>query len=209
MIVVKGNKTEKMEAAEFNKLIRGYGEVIIDLGTGDGRFVYKNALKCSEVFYIGIDPSDKQLKVSAREVQRKKLDNVLFIIGSAEQLPNLLSGVADEIYVNFPWGTLLETFAKPVEINLLSISGILKSSGTIHVLFGYNEDLEPSETKRLGLSPVDIDYIKGVLIPKYKEIGLNIKEYGRFDTMTQKVETTWQKKLKTGERDWFYIVIAR
>lgn len=209
MLIIKGNKTEKMDADELKQLVGGFKTIILDLGTGDGRFVYKNALKNPGVFYIGMDPSEKQLRISAREIQRKKLDNILLVVGSAEQSPVELCGLADVIYVNFPWGTLLETFAKPVEQNLRNIFGLLKESGTVEVIFGYNESLEPSETKRLSLPAIDIDYIKGVLVPEYGKMGLNITKFGRFDTEAQKVETTWNKKLKTGRRDWFYIEITR
>jgi 16S rRNA (adenine(1408)-N(1))-methyltransferase len=209
MLIIKGNKTEKMDAERLKELVGGFKTIIMDLGTGDGRFVYKNALKNVDVFYIGIDPSEKQLKISAREIQRKKLDNILLVVGSAEQPPEELCGLADTIYVNFPWGTLLETFAKPVEQNLRNIFGLLKEDGNVQVIFGYDESLEPSETKRLNLPAIDIEYIKDVLIPKYGEFGLRIVKFGRFDTQAKKVETTWNKKLNTGRRDWFYIEIAR
>ncbi len=208
MLVVKGNKTIKMGADEVSKLMRGFEKVVVDLGTGDGRFVYKNALANPRVLYIGIDPSEKQLKIYARDAQRKKLENVLFVVGSVEHLPNEFEGVADEIYVNFPWGSLLETFVKPIKENLMNIVGLLKKGGTIKLVFGYDELLEPSEAKRMDLPVIDLDYIKGVLIPEYKKLGLEIAEYSQFDRKTQKVETTWYKSLNRSNRTWFYLVLS-
>jgi 16S rRNA (adenine(1408)-N(1))-methyltransferase len=209
MLVIKGNKTIKMEADEVSKLLEGYKKVIVDLGTGDGRFVYKNALKNPNNFYIGIDPSEKQLKISARDVQRKKLENVLFVVGSIEHLPDELKNVADEIFVNFPWGSLLETFTRPIESNLSNLIKLMKESGVIKVIFGYDELLEPSKTRRIDLPIINLDYIKGVLIQKYKKIGLKTAEYGQFDRKSQKVETTWYKRLNRSNRTWFYIVLSQ
>jgi tRNA G46 methylase TrmB len=36
--------------------------VIIDLGTGDGRFVYQSARQNPKKFYIGIDPNVRPLQ---------------------------------------------------------------------------------------------------------------------------------------------------
>jgi 16S rRNA (adenine(1408)-N(1))-methyltransferase len=208
MLVVKGNKTIKMSSNEASKLIEGFEKVIVDLGTGDGKFVYKNASKNPKFFYIGIDPSEKQLKIYARDVQRKKLENVLFVVGSIEHLPIELKNIANEIYVNFPWGSLLETFVKPVKENLISLVSLMKAGGFIKVIFGYDELLEPSEARRMDLPAIDLDYVKGVLIPEYKKGGLTVLEYGRFDRKSQKVETTWYKSLSRSNRTWFYIVLS-
>jgi 16S rRNA (adenine(1408)-N(1))-methyltransferase len=209
MLVVRGNKTIKVEVGEVFKLIEGFKKVVVDLGTGDGRLVYKNALKNPKVFYIGIDPSGKQLKIFARDVQRKKLENVLFVVGSIEHLPNELKNVADEIYVNFPWGSLLETFVKPIEDNLSNLIKLMKEGGVIKVIFGYDELLEPSETNRMSLPTIDLDYIKKVLAPEYEKIGLKINEFGQFDRKSQKAETTWYKRLNRSNRTWFYVILSR
>jgi len=206
MFVVKGNKTTKIEGSEISRLLEGFEKVVVDLGTGDGRFVYKNALKNPKIFYIGIDPSETQLKISARDTQRKRLNNILLIVGSIEHLPEGLEDVANEIYVNFPWGSLLETFAKPIKDNLNNLTKILKKDGIIKIIFGYDESLEPSETQRMELPTIDLNYIKDVLVSKYAEIGLKITEFGVFDRKSQKVETSWYKKLKSN-RIWFYCVI--
>jgi 16S rRNA (adenine(1408)-N(1))-methyltransferase len=208
MLVVKGNKTTKIETGGVLKLIEGFEKVVVDLGTGDGRFVYKNALSNPKVFYLGIDPSEKQLKICARGAQRKNLKNILFVLGSVEHLPNEISGMADEIYVNSPWGSLLETFVKPIKENLMNLYRLLKKGGVIKVVLGYDELLEPSEAKRMSLPAIDLDYIKGVLIPEYNKLGLKTIECGQFDRKTQKVETTWYKSLNRSNRTWFYIVLS-
>lgn len=219
MFVVKGHKIEKISLAELASVVEGFDKVVVDLGTGDGKFVYKNALKNPNVFYIGIDPSQKQLEVSARDVQRKKLKNILLVLASIEKLPEELIGLVDEVFVNFPWGSLLETFAKPIEENLKKVEGILRKGGRIQVILGYNEGLEPTETGRLGLSELSNEYIEGILQPKYAENGLKIEKFGRleeFDNKPKMAETSWKKRLvlgsgvaKSGSRNWYFLDISK
>ena len=58
MKIIKGNKTEEMSKQNFDLLKGGYQKVFIDLGTGDGRFVYKSALAEPNTLFIGIDPNE-------------------------------------------------------------------------------------------------------------------------------------------------------
>jgi len=57
--------------------------VVVDIGTGDGRFVYNSARANPSKFYIGIDANAKPLeKISmkaTRKIAKGGLPNVLFI----------------------------------------------------------------------------------------------------------------------------------
>ena len=219
MFVVKGRKTEEISAAEFTLLANNFKKVVIDLGTGDGKFAVKNALKNTEELWIGVDPSETGLRIGSREIQRKKITNALLVVGSVEQLPDEFNGVADEVYVNFPWGSLLETFAKPVKENLSEIYGILKVGGLINVIFGYSKVSEPSEVERLLLPDLSKEYINNFLKPEYAKIGLDINQFGRldeFDNPDKIAETSWKKRLKnppekpkSGKREWFFMKIIK
>src|SRR5262245_25665122 len=85
------------------------GGVIIDIGTGDGLFVYQSAKRNPDKFYIGIDASAAALEKISEKIHRKPakggLPNVLFIQASVEDLPSELDGAADEIHIHFPWGS--------------------------------------------------------------------------------------------------------
>ena len=45
--------------------------VIIDIGTGDGRFVYQSARQNPNKFYIGIDPNVTPLEKISEKIHRK------------------------------------------------------------------------------------------------------------------------------------------
>jgi len=45
MIVITGDKKNEINESSFKDVCAKHNKIILDLGTGDGRFVYKNALK--------------------------------------------------------------------------------------------------------------------------------------------------------------------
>ena len=45
--------------------------VIIDIGTGDGRFVYQSARRNPNKFHIGIDPNTRPLTKISEKIHRK------------------------------------------------------------------------------------------------------------------------------------------
>jgi 16S rRNA (adenine(1408)-N(1))-methyltransferase len=89
--------------------------VIVDIGTGDGRYVYRSARANPDKFYIGIDVERKALEKVSERIHRKPekggLSNVLFVQAPAEDLPTELNHTADEIHIHFPWGSLLRAVA--------------------------------------------------------------------------------------------------
>lgn len=82
----------------------GYNTIHIDIGTGDGRFVQHIAQTCPNSFVIGIDACRENL----HEVSRRAPANALFVIANAQMLPSELHGLAAQVTINFPWGSLLE-----------------------------------------------------------------------------------------------------
>src|ERR1044071_8966443 len=87
-------------------LSRHTGEgVIVDIGTGDGRFVYQSARQNPKKFYIGIDANPSQLEKISQKIHKKPhkggLANAIFLQVSVEDLPSELDGVADEVHIHF------------------------------------------------------------------------------------------------------------
>ncbi|MGH9970191.1 MAG: methyltransferase domain-containing protein [Pyrinomonadaceae bacterium] len=89
--------------------------IIVDIGTGDGLFVYQSARLNPKKFYIGIDPSPRPLEKISEKIHRRPakggLPNALFLQAAVEDLPGELDGVADEVHIHFPWGSLLGAVA--------------------------------------------------------------------------------------------------
>jgi 16S rRNA (adenine(1408)-N(1))-methyltransferase len=81
------------------------GGVIVDIGTGDGLYVYRSARANPDKFYIGIDVQRRALEKVSERIHRKPerggLPNVLFVQAPVEELPSELDDVADEIHIHF------------------------------------------------------------------------------------------------------------
>ena len=75
MRILKGTKISVIDRNEFLKTIGESKRVTIDLGTGDGRFVYQNALENPSNFYIGIDPAASQMEDYSKKSLKRKLKN--------------------------------------------------------------------------------------------------------------------------------------
>ena len=204
-------KTEnfwRVSAADIINLTirsKSFDEVVIDLGTGDGRFTYAKAREVANTLVIGIDPSHTQLKTYSKKANRDKLENVLFVVGAVENLPNELEGVATQVFINFPWGSLLGGIAQADPKVISAISKLVDKKGSLEITFGYSQEAEPSETKRLGLDLLNKEMIETKVIPEFKK---NLLQLERFTQMTKddifEIDSSWAKKLSFGQsRDIF------
>lgn len=195
---------------DYNLNILNFEKNILDIGTGDGRYVYKSALANPKHLYIGIDPASN-LKEYQREINRKKLKNAILINSSIENfnLRDLKS--LDQINIILPWGTLLK-YTVTVDTNFFErLLEWLKTGAEVEIIFGFNEELEEKETKRLNLTELtdhEINFIK----EKYQ----NLKGYKliEFKELTNKdlinFETTWAKKLSFGaNRKYLYLILKK
>jgi len=84
-------------------LCRSYDRAIIDVGTGDGRFIRDLARGDASCLAIGIDAARTSLVVPSRKAPA----NALYLIANAGTLPNVLDGMASTVTSFFPYGSLL------------------------------------------------------------------------------------------------------
>ncbi|MBA2518222.1 MAG: class I SAM-dependent methyltransferase [Chloroflexia bacterium] len=91
------------DAATIAAWAAGYDAVMVDLGTGDGRFVYDQARRCPRRAVIGVDTCLGNLRRSARSTP----DNARFVVADGLALPPELHRLATAATINFPWGSLL------------------------------------------------------------------------------------------------------
>ncbi len=210
MRIVKGKKIIEINRHELAALAQKYEQVTVDLGTGDGRFVYKNAVKIPNILFIGIDPSHTQLEEYSQRAVKNKIGNVLFVLGSVEQLPPELENLANSLYIILPWGTLLQSIVAPDAARLESISVLLKLGGNLEIVFGYDPAREPTEYTRLNLAEISEGYIKNAIVPAFKKAGLQntmLRELDKNDL--KNFETTWAKKLTFGKTRPMYLLHFR
>ncbi len=188
--------------------------VIIDIGTGDGRFVYQSARRNPNKFYIGIDPNTRPLEKISEKIYRKPAKggtpNVLFIQSAVEDLPVELNGVADEVHVHFPWGSLLRAVANGEIEVLRNVRRICSVGALLEIVIGIDLERDRSEIERLGLTPLSLEFIDTVLAPHYAAAGFQITERGIFAAAEwPDFETSWAKRLKGNERRPITYLIAK
>jgi 16S rRNA (adenine(1408)-N(1))-methyltransferase len=194
-------------------LLTGQG-VVIDIGTGDGRFVYQLARENPRKFYIGIDVNPEPLQKISRKVHRKLtkggLPNVLFIQAAVEVLPSELDGVADEVHIHFPWGSLLRAVAIGDKTVLRGLRRICAPGALLEVVIGLDLARDKSAIEALDLKSLTDEFLEVTLIPRYEASGFEVLEKGVFAPSDwPRLETSWAKRLQGGAGRTLIFLIAR
>ncbi len=202
MKIVQGRSIEPLEPAALQELRQRFAHCLVDVGTGDGRFVYRTAVERPDTLCVGLDPVAEALrKVSAkagRKPARGGLDNALFLLAAAEDLPGPLAGVADEILVNYPWGSLQRGVVEP-EPNLLEKLGGLAGPDGARFFFLINASVFQNEDyrDRLALPALDAERAHRELVPAYRQAGFHLE---RVEELAGDAphHTSWGRRLVRG-----------
>jgi len=187
--------------------------VIVDIGTGDGRFVYQCARENPNKFYIGIEPNVRPLEKISEKIHRKPdkggAPNVLFVQAAVEDLPSELNGVADEVHVHFPWGSLLRAMATGEVVVLENLRRVCSLGALLEVVIGLEPVRDHAEIERLGLTPLSLEFIDEQLTPKYAAAKFEIIERGILSASEWPYfKTSWAKRLKGNEQRPITYLIA-
>ena len=105
METIRGRTSRELDVNELKERLAHYNRIHLDLGTGDGRYARTLASSYPEWFVIGVDSCRENL----REHSQAKLQNLLFVIASAQNLPHELQSSISHVSINFPWGSLLDS----------------------------------------------------------------------------------------------------
>ena len=185
--------------------------VIVDIGTGDGEFVYKIAKENPDRFIIGIEPHHQGLEKTSAKIYKKPtkggLKNALFVLGSLEELPKELDGIANQVFINFPWAGLLRGILLAEDVTWNPIKRLCKKGTLIDILLSYDKDREDNEFKRLDLPDIDLSFFKNVMTPKLEDKGLSVLEIKDVDYKDlMKYPSSWAKKLSYGrDREYYFL----
>ena len=209
--IIKGSKEQTFTAQEFEGLSSKFAYSVLDIGTGDGRFVYKMAKENHEKLFVGMDPSQKQLEIYSKKINKEKLENVLLVLGSVEIPPQELIGKFDEIYINFPWGSLLGGIATANTKIVETICKFCKPYSQIEIIFGYSDEAEPTEYERLQLEKIDQELIANKIVPEFSKFGFKLEHLEELrKEVLVKIGSSWAKKLKFGQdRKMFRLALVR
>ncbi|HEX6126689.1 MAG TPA: class I SAM-dependent methyltransferase [Pyrinomonadaceae bacterium] len=188
---------------------------MIDIGTGDGRFVSSAARANPNKYFIGIDANAKPLAKPSMKATRNPakggLPNAMFVQAAVEDLPAELTGIADEIHIHFPWGSLLRAVASGDPDVLAALYRISAPGCLLEIVIGIDPTRDAAEIERLGISDLTPVILHSYLIPKYKTAGFEFHEHRKLSPNEwQRMETSWARKLRGGsERSVWALVFRR
>lgn len=198
--ILRGTKVIDAEPGWAGTLRRESDRLVIDVGSGDGRFVYESARADPRSVYLGFDPDATALSEyayrAARKPARGGVANARFVVASVEQPPPELAGLADVVRVNFPWGSLLRGLLEPQADVLRSIAGLVRPGGAFEVVLAYDPGHDTGAFAGDRLPDLDETYVDEVLAPAYAAAGLSVSGRRR---LTQDealaIPSTWGRRL--------------
>ena len=167
---------------------------MIDLGTGDGRYVLAAAAADPTRLVIGVDANADAMAESsrraARPAARGRLPNAMFVVAAAKALPPELAGVADRVVIQLPWGSLLRGALALDEAAAAGIAGLVAPAGRVEVL------LAPAVRDRLD-PEVDVRRrIANGLADDWRRAGLELCEARpATDAEIAAARSTWARRL--------------
>jgi 16S rRNA (adenine(1408)-N(1))-methyltransferase len=175
--------------------------VLVDIGTGDGLFIYHQAKQNPGKLCIGIDLNSRALEKISTKIYRNfgkgGAPNALYLQASAENLPEELTGVATEVHVLFPWGSLLAGIVNGAPQVLENIKKICAPYANLRIMMALESRTDQSEIERLALPEVTKEFVESFFVPHYKAVGFHKIQtrwipFSEFSTLP----TTWARRLQ-------------
>lgn len=186
METIRGKKSFDIDYNEFTLRLKNYNRLILDLGTGDGKFAFHLADTFPNDFVIGLDSCRENLV----EYSRAKLPNLLYIIANAQHLPYELHGLISQININFPWGSLLQSLLNGDANLFCGLEQISSPHTFINLYLNAGALNEQGWTLENGVDQIQINLMRmGWQMDGQKE--MNIQTLKKFPS-------TWSKRIAVG-----------
>lgn len=203
MQMFHGTTLQPLSAETFSRLRVNRERVAVDVGTGDGAFVVRLARAEPGSLCVGVDALAEAMEPAAFRVSRKPqrggVENARFVVAAAEDLPGVLAGVADRIYVNYPWGSLLRAIMEPDPGVVAGIAAIGRMGAEVTVLLNQSVIEDAGYCSRLGLP--SLDHVHGdAWAAGCEAAGLRILERHTTEPLDVPHHTGWGRRLTRGAR---------
>lgn len=186
METIRGRKPLEVDIHGFKERLANYNRIMLDLGTGDGRYARTFADQHPGWFVIGADSCRENL----REHSQAKLKNLLFVIASAQTLPRELDGLVSHMTINFPWGSLLQSLLAGDPKLIGGIESISQANASMDVRLNAGALAEAGSALEAGAEQI---------FSNLRQAGWHVKSPVRMDTKTlHSFPSTWAKRLAFG-----------
>ena len=213
MIVVRGKRTHELSRSGLEDLISPFEDVLVDVGTGDGRFVLAHARANPKTFAIGLDPLASALESSsasaARKPERGGAPNALFVVATAEDPPPELEGIADVVTVLLPWGRLLRGVLLGEADVLGALARIARPGAGMRIVLNNEIFEDPVPLDAAELPEATVDYALTELEPLYAQAGIRLDEARLLgEDEVKRLRTTWSRRLAHGRSPRFLELVG-
>jgi len=203
MRIARGRTVGEVPRAQLESMIRQYPRVLVDIGTGDGKFAYLTAQRQPDWFCIGVDADLSSLsecsRKSLRKPERGGVPNVLYVVSGVEDLPPELDGIADRVTVHLPWGSLLVGIVQAEADVLSGLARVGKPGAELELLIGYSRKYEECEMRRRGLPDLSLAFVDESMAQGFANAGLRIVERRTLTNEELKaIPLTWGRRLAHG-----------
>jgi len=166
--------------------LKNYDRILLDLGTGDGRYARTLAAKHPGWFVIGVDSCRENL----REHSQAKLRNLLFVIASAQDLPCEWEGLVSQVTINFPWGSLLESLLSGDPRLLCGLKSVSRARAALDLRLNGGALAEAGKTLEAGTDRIFYNLLRA---------GWQLEQPVLMDASAlQRFPSTWAKRLAFG-----------
>lgn len=126
----------------------------IDIGAGDGGYIAARARNDAGTLFIGVEPNHAALIDASRAAMHRFApadSNLLFVLGSWQNLPGELAGMASSVSVLFPWGSLLHAVATADEGFVRALEATALPGADLELVTAVEGAADAGELRRLGL----------------------------------------------------------
>jgi 16S rRNA (adenine(1408)-N(1))-methyltransferase len=198
--IIRGKAAPTMTRAELDALIAQHDAVTIDLGAGDGKFALRYAIAHPKRLVIAVEPVRENVRESSAKAAKKPdrggAPNALYVAASIEQLPPELRGVADEILITLPWGSLMRGIILADAAVLAAIASLGRNGARVRIVLNTRIFDDPVPVDARDLPNLTPEYARATLGPAFATTGMHIEE-ARWLTPEEAaaLNTTWAKRL--------------
>ncbi|GAB2480054.1 methyltransferase domain-containing protein [Jatrophihabitans fulvus] len=194
---VIGKQTLDLDADAVTALRAGR-DVVLDLGTGDGKHVLAVARQRPDVLAVGLDAQPDAMRKNAQKAAAKPAKggtpNAVFVWGAVESLPAELTDVA-EVHCLMPWGSLLRALVRPDPDVLRAVAARCRPGAPFLVTLNLHA-WRPAVADVDGIAEPTPDSATGDLAEAYAAAGWTITSAAYADAAEiAELGTSWTKRL--------------
>ncbi len=198
--VIGKGRTQPLKGAAFEEIRAKFATSCIDVGTGDGRFAYHLASADPNSLVIGIDAlaanMGERAATAARKPAKGGRPNLLLVHAAIEVVPIELEHVADHVYVQLPWGALLEGIVTARPDVLGGIAALCRRGARVEVTLNGEIWVESTPTRYASLPVPTPEYVRDVVAPGFAAAGIQLRAAAYLNADdAQALPTTWARKL--------------